>query len=175
MDHPAAEHPVSRMSAGLCQDLTIKHVTKLSAVAAAILLPAALAGCTSGPADDAQAAPDTGTSNTAAPTFADLTASPANTKDLPADLPDSALDGADIESIRWVGEHEGTDVWLAAPVDGSEFDACILAFPDAQNWTSGCGGGVSGPDQRWYAIVPDGEAPPEDSTALSENVYVQSE
>lgn len=143
----------------------MKHLTRLSAVAAAILLPAALAGCASTPEG----------SGPRDVTFADLDATAVNEKELPAELPDYALEGADLESVRWVGEHEGTNIWLAAPVEGSDYDACILAFPDAQNWTSGCGGGVSGPDERWYAIVPDGQEPPEGSTALSANVYVNGE
>ncbi|GAB3298105.1 hypothetical protein [Pseudoclavibacter terrae] len=152
----------------------MKPVTKLSTLTAAILLPLALASCATSPAETQESASESGTVAASAPTFADLEAGGANEKDLPSELPDNALDGADLDSARWVGEHEGTDVWLAAPVEGSLYDACILAFPDAQNWTSGCGGGVSGPDQRWYAIVPDGEAPPENSVALSENVYVSA-
>ncbi|NYF11994.1 hypothetical protein HDC34_000288 [Pseudoclavibacter sp. JAI123] len=153
----------------------MKHLTKLSAVAAMILLSASLAACASNPAASKPSTPDAVSALPAEPTFADLEATAANEKALPVELPDYALEGADLESVRWVGEHEGTDVWLAAPVEGSDYDACILTFPDAQNWTSGCGGGVSGPDQRWYAIVADGQEPPEGSIPLSENVYVRAE
>lgn len=153
----------------------MKPLTKLSAVAATILLSVTLAACASSPAGSEPATPEPGAATSTAPTFADLIATDVSEKELPAELPDYALDGVDLDSVRWVGEHEGTDVWLAAPVEGSDYDACILAFPDAQDWTSGCGGGVSGPDQRWYAIVADGQEPPEGSIALSKNVYVEGE
>ena len=58
-------------------------------------------------------------------------------------------------------------------VEGSAYDACIPACPDAQNWTSGCGNGVSGPVQRRYAIVPNGQEPRERSIPLSVNVNAE--
>lgn len=77
--------------------------------------------------------------------------------------------------MRWVGEHEGTDVWLGRGSSAGEI--CLFAYPGDEAWVSVCGGEggeirASGPDQRLYAVVPDGAASPERFVAVSRNVYV---
>jgi len=105
--------------------------------------------------------------------LADLDQAPAVDHPLPAELPSYATEDLDQESIRWVGEHDDADLWVASHRD--EDTSCVIAYPDADNWIVGCGGGVtraSGPDGITYSIVPDGMSAPDGFIAVSENVFV---
>ncbi|WP_396641929.1 hypothetical protein [Microbacterium sp.] len=93
--------------------------------------------------------------------------------ELPAELPAYAGDGADLETARFVGEHDDSSLWL---MRGAEItDICILAYRDDTAWVLGCGlasgpvgiGGMAGE----FTVVPDGTPAPEGTTQVSENVY----
>lgn len=105
--------------------------------------------------------------------LADLDQAPTVDHPLPAELPSYATEDLDRESIRWVGEHDGADLWVASHQDDDT--SCVIAYPDADDWIVGCGGGVTraaGPDGITYSIVPDGMSAPDGFTAVSENVFV---
>ena len=109
----------------------------------------------------------------ASPQLTDLDQAPTVDHPLPAELPSYATEELDRESIRWVGEHEGADLWLASHQDDETW--CVIAYPDADDWVVGCGGGVtraSGPNGITYSIVPDGMSAPDGFIAVSENVFV---
>lgn len=98
-----------------------------------------------------------------------------HTRALPAAVTEDARANFDLDSMRWVGEHEGTDVWLGRGSKAGEI--CVLTYPSDGAWAGVCGGergeiGVSGPDQRLFTVVPDGGASPEGFVAVSRNVYV---
>ncbi|QCQ16449.1 hypothetical protein [Microbacterium sp. RG1] len=124
------------------------------AVAAAAL---ALAGCT----------------NTAG--YTDLEST--ETRALPAMVTKDALAHFDLDSMRWVGEHEGTDVWLGWGRRAGE--VCILFSADVDAWVTGCAGAggqmtLSGRGPQRFVVVPDGQPAPEGFAAISHNVYVAS-
>jgi hypothetical protein len=105
------------------------------------------------------------------PEYTDLSTESSTQKDTPVTLPDYALESFDLETIRWVGEHEGTDLWLASGLD--EFSICLLAYPNETEWVGGCGGGdmtLSG-SGRTYFVVADAATAPSNAVAISENVY----
>ena len=126
-------------------------------LAGAALLLGATAGCSE---------------NTA--TYADLDNDASVDKPLPASLEEHSLDGFDTESIRWVGEYGGSQLWLAAGTD--EFEVCLLQYADAQEWSGSCSGGNgissarigSGPQ---FPVVPDGQEPRDGSDKVASNVY----
>lgn len=94
---------------------------------------------------------------------------------VPVDVSDDALADLDLDSIRWVGEHDGTDLWLASGAE--DHDACLLIYPDATDWVVACG---VGPMQsstgagRTFAVVPDGATAPAGFEAVSRNVFASS-
>lgn len=124
---------------------------------AALLLLGATAGCSG-----------------SASTYADLDNLPSIDMPIPADLENQTLDGFDTESIRWVGEYEGSQLWLAAGTD--EFEVCLLQYADAREWSGSCSGGdgISSArigDGPQFQVVPDGQEPREGSDRVSNNVY----
>ncbi len=58
--------------------------------------------------------------------------------EVPADLPGYAWDDVDQATARFVGEGDGTFLWLARARDDAA--ACLLAYVDADAWVIGCGG-----------------------------------
>lgn len=99
------------------------------------------------------------------------------TRALPDTVPEDTLANFDLDSMRWVAEHEGTEVWLARGSRPAE--VCILFSPDDDAWATGCAGAggqmtVSGPGPQRFVVVPDGQPGPEGFTAISHNVYAAS-
>ncbi|MGO1840263.1 MAG: hypothetical protein ACTH0E_12195 [Candidatus Microbacterium stercoravium] len=87
---------------------------------------------------------------------------------------DYAYENVDVDSSRFVGDHEGTSLWLAQDIRGS--GVCLIADASGSDWGVACGGatgleldGVVGT----FHVVPDAAAPPEGATQISENVYAQ--
>ncbi len=137
------------------------HPAVLRAAAAAVSICAAsvLAGC---------AATDS--------PYAVLERDPGPSDALPAALPEYATEQIRLGSQRFVGEHEGTSLWLArgAGEEAPGLEVCLLAYPDDKNWALGCGGvgeltlgGAAGS----FTVVPDGQTPAGGLTAISPNVY----
>ncbi len=93
--------------------------------------------------------------------------------ELPSELPAYAGDGADLETARFVGEHDDSSLWLMRGAEKT--DICILAWQDEAAWVLGCGlasgpvgiGGMAGE----FTVLPDGMPAPEGTTQVSENVY----
>ena len=96
--------------------------------------------------------------------------------EVPADLPGYAWDNVDQATARFVGEDEGTSLWLARARDDTS--ACLLAYADEESWVLGCGGGGAlfsvGGMTGTFTVVPDGAPAPEGMTRVSENVYTAS-
>lgn len=93
---------------------------------------------------------------------------------VPETLPDYAGDDADLSSSRFVGEHDGTSLWL---MKGNDAEAvCLLAYPDAEGWVIGCSGIASqsrlGGAGAGFLFQPDFAPEPEGSIKISANVYV---
>lgn len=133
------------------------HTTKAMMLAGAALLLGATAGCSAG-----------------ASTYADLTNDPPVNKPIPTDLESQALEGFDTDSIRWVGEYGGSQLWLAAGT--GDFEVCLLQYADAQEWSGSCSGGNGISSSRigdgpQFQVVPDGQEPREGSDRVSTNVY----
>lgn len=104
--------------------------------------------------------------------FSDLDREPQANDSLPEAV--DMTDGAEIlsDSSRSVGTYEGTELWLAGtPDDG----VCLIAYTDEMDWVAGCGENppleVSG-SSGTFAVVSDGQSPPENATRISENVFV---
>lgn len=133
-----------------------RRITALTAVTLSLALAAA--GCSS-----------------PAPGLADLDREPTTGHPLPADVSDDALADVDRDSIRWVGEHEGTDLWLAA--GENDYGACLVIYPNATDWLVACGGGLMQSTTSGgleFAVVPDGGTVPAGFEAVSRNVFASS-
>lgn len=128
----------------------------LPALVAVSLISIALTGCTTGSAGY--------------PIF-DRAAQPEDTT--PTSLPDYARDNIDLITTRYVGEHHGTQLWLGKGREAAT--VCLLAYPDDHDWVIGCGGEgqneVYGVKVGRFVFQPDEHPAPEDSEAISDNVY----
>lgn len=102
--------------------------------------------------------------------FVDLQGEKQDRDELP-ELADNAYDELDVSTSRYIGEHEGTSLWLAQGLENST--VCLVADAGEKEWLVGCGGGavkVSG-QAGTYQVVGDGAAAPEGAVKISENVY----
>lgn len=102
--------------------------------------------------------------------YADLRGDQETHDELPR-LADYAYDNVDVSTSRFVGEYEGTSLWLAQGLEDSSI--CIVAAAADDAWVAGCGSGttkISGITGTFEAI-PDGAIGPEGATRVSENVY----
>jgi len=140
-------------------DLGRRSSLRAAAAAAAICAASVLAGCAA-----------------AGSSFAVLERDPGPSDALPAGLPDYATDRILVGSQRFLGEHEGTSLWLARGADTETpgLEVCLLAYPDDTNWALGCGGAGQielGGAAGSFTVVPDGQTPPGGLTAITPNVY----
>lgn len=90
-------------------------------------------------------------------------------------LPEQVIDGsADIDpnSSRFVGDHDGADLWLARAERADT--VCLVVFPNEADWVVGCGAEGGGLGVGDYMVVPDGSPSPDGATKLSDNVYVEA-
>ncbi|MDH5132094.1 MULTISPECIES: hypothetical protein [unclassified Microbacterium] len=132
------------------------HVRPSAAALAVILSAVALSGCTA-----------------AGGAYSVLDREAEARDEVPADLPGYAWDDVDQATARFVGEGDGTSLWLARARDDAA--ACLLAYVDADTWVIGCGGngapfsigGVTGT----FTVVPDDAPAPDGMTRVSDNVY----
>ena len=99
-------------------------------------------------------------------TYADLEGERDAADHLP-ELEEYAYDSLDALTSRFVGEHNGTSLWLAK---GEEANSACLVAQRGDDWIIGCGGGMSGGPGS-FEIYPDGAVVPEGATQVSENVY----
>ncbi|GAA1135464.1 hypothetical protein [Nesterenkonia lutea] len=109
-----------------------------------------------------------------AESYSDLTQAADGEKSVPDAIPDSARGNFDAESIRWIGEHEGSELWLGTAADSR--GVCLLLYPDPERWVVGCTDGAVLSLNRggaWdYHVRPDDHAPPSEAVQVSSNVYV---
>ena len=99
-------------------------------------------------------------------TYADLEGERDAADQLP-ELEEYAYDSLDASTSRFVGEHDGTSLWLAK---GEEAAPVCLVAQRGKDWIVGCGDRTSGGPGS-FEIFPDGSLIPEDATKVSENVY----
>ncbi|WP_156784783.1 hypothetical protein [Microbacterium sp. BH-3-3-3] len=106
-----------------------------------------------------------------AASYAILDRAPQPSDDTPASLPDYASENMDLSTARYVGEHDGTKLWLGEGKDTST--VCLLAYPDDESWLIGCGseGEVDGTEVGRFRFQPDGDPAPEGGTEISANVF----
>lgn len=103
--------------------------------------------------------------------FSDLHAERESQDELPV-LEDYAYESVDTSTSRYVGDHDGTSLWIAEGLAGAEI--CLVADPGDSNWIVSCGGGSelgTGGVAGHFTVVPDGAPAPEGATKISENVY----
>ena len=87
-------------------------------------------------------------------------------------LEDHAYESVDEPTSRYIGDHEGTDLWLARGTDSGS--VCLIVVTAEEDWITGCGGlptrlgGVGGT----FEVRADGALPPEGMTRISENIFV---
>ncbi|WP_413318408.1 hypothetical protein AA0Z99_00400 [Agrococcus sp. 1P02AA] len=91
---------------------------------------------------------------------------------VPAELGGDDFGDADPDSARFVGEHGDAQLWL---MRGGESPVCLLVYVDAADWGHACGAAPVGLDIGigWFEVVADGQAAPEGSVQISENVYAR--
>jgi hypothetical protein len=105
------------------------------------------------------------------PPYADLAGGPTEQDALPAGLPDHAYGDVDVDSIRYVGDDAGTQLWLAR---GTERDSvCLVRITniDSDDWQIGCSGTAGPLTMGSYVVHSDGYPTPDDAVAISQNVY----
>jgi hypothetical protein len=107
------------------------------------------------------------------PTYSDLDreATPADV--LPADLPPDTSEDYVEDSVRFVGELDGAEYFLARWNQNE--GACVVGYRSAEDWIAGCGwGGTITVTLRGWGVtmVPDGADPPESGTSVGANLVV---
>lgn len=106
------------------------------------------------------------------PDYAVLDREAQQADEVPGTLPDTVWDEVAPETSRFVGEHDGTSLWLTRSND--ETAVCLLAYADEDAWMAGCSDGplleVSGA-AGIFAVVPDGAPGPDGMGQVSDNVY----
>lgn len=106
----------------------------------------------------------------AAANYADLDGNRAPEDALPA-ISEDALGDLDPETSRFLGEFDGTELWLAAATAPTAA-VCLVVMPDSGDWIAGCGAdfAIGGPNGEFH-VKPDGAPSHDHLTPLSENVY----
>ncbi|PKI92950.1 hypothetical protein CW368_01230 [Actinomycetales bacterium SN12] len=103
--------------------------------------------------------------------FADLRKPHTRQDKLPA-LDEDPSETIDFSTARYLGEHEGTSLWIAEGIKASS--VCLVAlFGDSEGSIS-CGGtsGVATQGQAGsFAVIPDNGFVPDNAMKISENVY----
>ncbi|WP_158685349.1 hypothetical protein [Microbacterium halophytorum] len=98
--------------------------------------------------------------------FADLEREPSADDALP--MPESGLDGVDLGSVRYVGDHEGTEVWVARAADFRQ-DICLALMPSDGAWSVACGGVWL--KTNGFVVQADGALADDDWVRVSHNVW----
>lgn len=68
--------------------------------------------------------------------FSDLEREATDADAVPAGLPDYALEGFDVDTLRLVGEVDGQQLYLAK---GINYPICLLIYPGPEDWNTTCG------------------------------------
>lgn len=103
--------------------------------------------------------------------FTDLRKPHTSQDKLPA-LDEDPIETINFSTARYVGEHEGTSLWIAEGIEASS--VCLVALFGDSEGSIACGGtsGVAsqGPAGS-FAVIPDGVPVPDNAMKISENVY----
>ena len=107
--------------------------------------------------------------------YTDLDREPTPADVLPTDLPAYATEDLVEESVRFAGDDEGVDYYLARRADNG--GVCIVVYRSAEAWVTGCGGangsvGVGGVGVNVLA-APDGSPELDDGTRVGANIVVR--
>lgn len=103
--------------------------------------------------------------------YADLRKSDTSEDKLPV-LDEDPIETINFSTTRYVGEHEGTSLWIGEGIEPSSI--CLVALFGDSEGSIACGGtsGVTshGPAGS-FAVIPDGGFVPDNAMKISENVY----
>jgi hypothetical protein len=106
--------------------------------------------------------------------FTDLEREATSADVLPSDLPAYAAGDLAEDSVRFAGEHDGVDYYLARLSEGG--GVCVVVYRSAEQWVTGCGGasgvGVSGIGASAIA-APDGSPELDVGTRVGANIVVR--
>lgn len=94
---------------------------------------------------------------------------------LPSDLPGYASDDFIEGSVRFAGEHDGVEYYLARTDDFA--DICVVAYRSADDWVGGCGGpnggfGIGGAGLD-VVVAPEGSPELDEGTPVGSNIVVR--
>lgn len=98
--------------------------------------------------------------------FADLEREPSADDALP--MPESRMDGMDLDSVRYVGDHEAIKVWVARPADFRQ-DICLALMPGDGAWSVACGGVWL--KSNGFVVQADGALADDGWVRVSDNVW----
>jgi hypothetical protein len=129
---------------------------RVSGIVVAVAMLGVVAGCASGSG------------------YSDLDREATASDVLPTDLPAYATEDLAEESVRFAGEDDGVEYYLAR---GSETGGvCVVVYRSAAEWVTGCGGagtvGVSGIGVNVVA-APDGSPELDAGTPVGANIVVR--
>lgn len=129
---------------------------RVSGIVVAVAMLGVVAGCTSGSG------------------YSDLDREAAAHDVLPSDLPGYATEDLAEESVRFAGEDDGVEYYLARRSEGG--GVCAVVYRSADEWVTGCGGsgtvGVSGIGVN-VVVAPDGSPELDDGTLVGANIVVR--
>jgi hypothetical protein len=104
--------------------------------------------------------------------YSDLDRAATSDDVLPAEVAAGGSDNLDLDSVRYVGRHEGRSFYLAQgdPQPG----VCLAIYRDAESWVVGCGGVdvTVGGIGITATVIRDGDVVPEGGTLVGNNVVV---
>ena len=108
----------------------------------------------------------------AADGYSDLRRAPSAADAVPSALPDQALDGFDLDSVRFVRAVDDTRLYLAR---GRDHPVCLLAYRGAAEWQGACGSEMTTMKSANFEvmIVKDGMPTRDGSTKVGENILIK--
>ena len=108
------------------------------------------------------------------PAFTDLDREATSVDVLPSDLPAYASEDFVADSVRFAGEHDGVQYYLARSTE--LHGACVVAFESAEEWVGGCGSAgvlTIGGAGRSTIVAPDGSPELDEGTPVGANIVVR--
>lgn len=105
--------------------------------------------------------------------YSDLLREPSAEDAIPTNLPDYALDGFDLDSVRFVRAVDDTRLYLAR---GRDLPVCLLAYRGAADFQAACGSEMTTMQSASFEfmIVKDGTPNREGWTKAGENILVKN-
>ncbi|TFC99902.1 hypothetical protein E3T25_13990 [Cryobacterium sandaracinum] len=105
--------------------------------------------------------------------YSDLMREPSAEDAIPSDLPLPALDGFDLDSVRFVRSLDKTRLYLA---QGTDLPVCLLAYRGATDFQGACGSDMTTMKSASFEvmIVKDGTLNRDGWTKVGENILVKN-